>query len=130
MKRASIIFIERNGLVLAVSRKYDFSNLGLPGGKLDEDEEPASGAEREFLEEVGHPLTSCTFIESYVHPDDGFLVYLFAGESDVPNDIKFGPEGTRVEFVGIDDLCSPASSFCGFNTAHIKPIVCGKPTNE
>jgi 8-oxo-dGTP pyrophosphatase MutT (NUDIX family) len=49
-----VLVLNRNGKVLAISRKEDVSMFGLPGGKVDpEDKSIELAAEREFLEETG-----------------------------------------------------------------------------
>lgn len=40
--------------ILAVSRKYDLTQFGLPGGKLDQNETTHQAAKRETFEEVGY----------------------------------------------------------------------------
>jgi 8-oxo-dGTP pyrophosphatase MutT (NUDIX family) len=47
------IITNPSGQVLAVSRKDDPSDLGLPGGKIDEGETPIDAATREVFEETG-----------------------------------------------------------------------------
>jgi 8-oxo-dGTP pyrophosphatase MutT (NUDIX family) len=53
MSDAACVLIERHGLVLAVSRKHDRHDWGLPGGKLEPDEDPLAAAVRELAEETG-----------------------------------------------------------------------------
>lgn len=51
-KAASAWIIHESGLVLAVSRKHDENDLGLPGGKLDPNETFREAAIRETKEET------------------------------------------------------------------------------
>jgi ADP-ribose pyrophosphatase YjhB (NUDIX family) len=55
MKTAHVVLINEKGLVLGVSRKNDHSNFGLPGGKMDEEDnnDPMLTAIRETKEETG-----------------------------------------------------------------------------
>ena len=55
MKTAQIVLINPEGFVLCVSRKDDHTNFGLPGGKMDpeDDGDPRITAIRECKEETG-----------------------------------------------------------------------------
>ena len=52
---ACVVLINPEGLVLGVSRKDDHTSMGLPGGKMDpeDDGDPTTTAIRETLEETG-----------------------------------------------------------------------------
>ncbi len=57
MKQAVCALILRNGLPIAVSRKYDLTAFGLIGGKVDEGETPEQALIRETFEETGLVIT-------------------------------------------------------------------------
>lgn len=46
-------FLEKNNLILAVSRKGTTNDFGMPGGKVDPGETPEQAAIRELAEETG-----------------------------------------------------------------------------
>jgi 8-oxo-dGTP diphosphatase len=50
---AACVLLIRDGKVLAVSRKYDHTKFGLPGGKVDPGETDIQAALRELKEETG-----------------------------------------------------------------------------
>jgi 8-oxo-dGTP pyrophosphatase MutT (NUDIX family) len=56
MRFAVCALIEENGLCLAVSRKDNPEDFGLPGGKVEEDETLKEALEREVLEETGYEI--------------------------------------------------------------------------
>ena len=56
-KAASAWIIHESGLVLAVSRKHDETDLGLPGGKLDPGETFQEAVIRETKEETNLDIT-------------------------------------------------------------------------
>jgi 8-oxo-dGTP pyrophosphatase MutT (NUDIX family) len=61
-KAASALIINEAGLVLAVSRKHDSTDLGLPGGKLDPGESFEDAVVRETKEETNMDITEVMFL--------------------------------------------------------------------
>lgn len=50
---ASILYVENDGKILAVSRGEDITNMNMPGGGIETGETPAEAAKRELWEETG-----------------------------------------------------------------------------
>lgn len=64
MVTAQVVLINEEGLVLGVSRKHDHNDFGLPGGKMDlEDEgDPTNTAIRECKEETGLDISNLKLV--------------------------------------------------------------------
>lgn len=76
-KAATILTFHKDGnRVLAVSRKDDPDDFGLPGGKVDPGEDPADAAVRELKEETGldaiKPRLVYTSLDSH-----GYVTYTY-----------------------------------------------------
>ncbi len=70
MRNAAVMLIIKDGLILAVSRRYDKTKFGLPGGKVEPDETTEAAAIRETFEETGVQVTKCEFIFLRDEPKD------------------------------------------------------------
>lgn len=64
MITAQVVLINEEGLVLGVSRKTDYNDFGLPGGKMDpeDDNDPTNTAIRETLEETGLQISNLRLV--------------------------------------------------------------------
>ena len=78
--QASCVYVTRNdGKILAVSRKDDSNDFGLPGGHVEPGEDPTVAAKRELREETGFHITDMNLI--YESEDDnGYYVRIYAGK--------------------------------------------------
>ena len=65
---AASVFIETSFGILGVSRKDDFDDWGLPGGKISEGETAIEGAVRELREETGYYVEAGKLVEIFRGP--------------------------------------------------------------
>lgn len=74
IKKAGVMLVIRDGLILAISRRHNKEIFGLPGGKYDENEgdlSPMDTAIRETREETSVNVTEADFIYERVELGDG-----------------------------------------------------------
>lgn len=113
---AVVGLVQRNGLVLAVSRKTNHEDLGLPGGKLDPGETPEEAVRREIFEETGLVVLSLTRIFDHMDRVEGldrkpcrcFRIDAWEGEPDAF-------EGAVVQWVKPSRLLEDSCTFRDYN---------------
>lgn len=119
--RASVVVVRRGSKVLCVSRKFNSTDMGLPGGSVEAGEAPDVAAIREFLEEIGHLLSDVQLHGTFEY--DGRTVYVYLASDEGLPDIwpARGPEGTKISWLRAADLSQ--GSFAEFNVKHIVPLL-------
>lgn len=116
---AAIVVVEREGLVLAVSRKHDHADLGLPGGKIEPGEDPITTVCREAVEETGGTLCNPILVKVAKIGDIKVFIY----QADIFGDLEqhVNSEGALVSWVDVKHICR--GTFGKFNQEFIEPIV-------
>lgn len=118
MRNAAVMLIIKDGLILAVSRRYDKTKFGLPGGKVESDETPEQAAMRETLEETGIVVSKCEFIFLRDEPRDrpegeDFHAYCYYA-TDWSGQPRDGEEGV-VKWLTERELTLDKGAFADYN---------------
>jgi 8-oxo-dGTP pyrophosphatase MutT (NUDIX family) len=101
--RAACCFVQReDGKILAVSRKYDKTQMGLPGGKVNDGENFEDAAKRELFEETGIIATALKPVYEEID-DDEYHVITYVCDVEDDSTIKISEEG-RVAWVTWEQL--------------------------
>ena len=117
---AVVVYIRRNDMVLAVSRRGSYWDLGLPGGKIDPGESPRDAALRELYEETGLVPSSISASPIFVREDrslgrEAFIVPCYEATID-PRVIPRATEpDTWVGFVHVFRLLEERCTFHKYN---------------
>lgn len=115
--QSSCIYVTKgDGKILAVSRKDDPTDFGMPGGRVEYGEDPMHAAVRELKEETGFDITNAKLI--YESQDDnGYYVRVYTGDvSGRPHTIETG----LIRWVTPDILIK--GSFGKFNKKFLSSI--------
>jgi 8-oxo-dGTP diphosphatase len=115
MKAAIAIIRNEYGEILAVSRRNDLTDMGLPGGKVENTETVEEGLLREVEEEVGLHILS--FRPILVRTSHRFLVHVF--EVIEWEGQPTSREGTVVRWMSESELGSQ-KTFGTFNSLALK----------
>jgi 8-oxo-dGTP diphosphatase len=101
--------------ILAVSRRDDLTDMGLPGGKIEATETVEEGLLREVEEEVG--LRILSFRPILIRTSNTFLVHVF--EVLEWEGQPTSREGTTIEWLSETEL-SAQKTFGAFNRSALK----------
>lgn len=107
----------KDGLILAVSRKTNHEDFGLPGGKVEPGETPEQALQREILEETGLTVVSCKpvfedndRVEGGVpRPNRTFLIIAWSGTLN-------STENAIIKWAEPSVVTDPACSFHQYNS--------------
>lgn len=108
-KRAALVLIVKDDLVLSVSRGDNLNDLGLPGGHVEDNEDFIDGAVRELWEETG--LKAFNLTEVFTSERDNWIVKTFV-TSIYFGKLRSSKEG-KASFVNAEALTS--GSFGEYN---------------
>lgn len=89
-KRVSVVLLFNQGQILAVSRKDNQEDFGLPGGKLEPEETFEQGAIREVKEETGLDIFGLTPVFYRIDGDFFAACYVAQWKGEIDNDLESG----------------------------------------
>lgn len=118
MREAAVMLIVKNGKILSVSRRYDKTKFGLPGGKVEANETIEAAAIRECFEETGVTVTKCIHIFKRFEPRDrpegkDFYAHCYYA-LDWHGDPQNSEEG-EVEWLTEEELTGSKAAFAEYN---------------
>ncbi len=120
---ACMIIINKNGLILSISRRHDKTKFGLPGGKVEENESIMDAAIRETFEETGVKVTSCYEVFKREEPrgtpdgEDFFCTCFYA--TDWSGEAHNSEEG-EVTWLSEAELVGEKGAFPEYNARSLK----------
>jgi len=125
MRKAAVILVIKDGMILGVSRRNSANKFGLPGGKLETNEEPIDAAKRECLEEAGITVHDAVFIyrrdeEPETPGGEVFHTYCFYA-LDWDGEPRPSEEGD-VKWVSAAELTGELGAFAEYNTQTLKHL--------
>ena len=116
---AAVVVIEQNGQLLAVSRRDNHADLGLPGGKIEPGESPITAACREAVEEL--EATVCNLMLASIAAVNGIAVFIYRAELIGDLTERINSEGARVCWTSPHTICK--GSFGKFNKQYVLPLL-------
>jgi ADP-ribose pyrophosphatase YjhB (NUDIX family) len=120
MKQAGVMLVVKDGLILAVSRRYNKDIFGLPGGKFDEgvDRNSMDTAVRETLEETGVQVKHCVQVYQRIEQGDGPQGVDFYSTTYYATEYEGEPhtsEEGQVKWLTAEELTSTKAAFGDYN---------------
>lgn len=118
MRKAAVMLIIKDGLILAVSRRHDKTKFGLIGGKVDEGETDMEGAIREVEEETSLLVKDCVLVYERVELGDGPNGVDFYSRCYYATDWTGEPcnsEEGEVKWLTAEEVCSTKAAFGDYN---------------
>lgn len=111
MKEAACMLIVKDDKFLGVSRKFDHSKFGFPGGKLEKDEKPKAASIRETLEETGLKVVFCVPLFTGLVGKVIVYTYLAVEYSGKINSTEEG----KVEWITREELTKDNAAYPDYN---------------
>ena len=117
MKRAAIAIIQKDGKWLTVSRRNDLTDMGFPGGKVEDEETTEEGLLREVEEEVGLRILAFRLLLCRISHDHIVHVFEILDWEGQPTSL----EGTEVRWLTDVELFAQ-KTFGAFNRMAVRQL--------
>lgn len=118
---ACVLIMNKDGQILAVSRKDNKEDFGLPGGKVEPGETPIEAALRELFEETGYQAIEPRYHMIYHAENDGKLAVTYQLDAAALKQVKTPTESGVVSWVSPDVLAA-GKTFGDYNRSLFKTI--------
>ena len=119
---ACVLVMGEGGKILAVSRKDDKEDFGLPGGKVEPGETPIEAACRELLEETGYQVVDPRYSHIIYHAEtDGKLAVTYEIPLGALKQTKTPKETGVVAWV-TPDVLAEGKTFGEYNRGLFKTV--------
>lgn len=119
MKKAGVMLIIKDGLILGISRRNDKTKFGLPGGKREELETLSQAAIRETREETNVIVHDCVEIFHREEPPatpDGEAFYTHCYYATTWSGEPTNSEEGEVKWLTAEELTSISGAFPEYNS--------------
>lgn len=124
MREAAVMLIvNSDGLILGVSRRYDHTKFGLPGGKVEPGEQPWESAIRETREETSIESNFLELIFKREEPattPDGLPFYTYCYYARSWKGTPVDSEEGVVKWLTVEELTSEKGAFPDYNKRTIE----------
>lgn len=111
----ALAIIEKDGLILSISRKHDHNDLGLPGGKIEPGETPEQAVIREVQEEVGLKGINPRMIDQRKYHDRDVYCFVFESVEGWENLTLGATDEGFITFATKEELCKSCHSYHDYN---------------
>lgn len=127
--KAALAVVQKDGLLLSISRENDLEDFTLPGGKLEPGENWLTGLVREVREETGVEVISANLVHEGESDDNHYVRVYVCRLAEYPETFPENPEGV-VKWAKPYELvkgCFRQFNLTALSAAGVKPGLLTEP---